>query len=155
MKSMLIPSLVGIGVPLVVNLVVFPQFMFFEFNRLLVKVCKGIEELYENLFDLHFSNMLSPNSDAWVSSGVFNQSQALFQLADRLPALLSIANMEGAWSFTNLGAYQNRVLEPLMQLTYNVCYSTRVLTRFQSPLFCPEASVSETVAYRGKARILL
>ena len=61
------------------------------------------------------------------------------------------AHVEGAWTLTNLGQYHKKVIEPIIQLTYTVTYTTRVMARFKAPQFQPDPKkthISECVAFR-------
>ncbi|QDZ23538.1 hypothetical protein HOP50_10g60770 [Chloropicon primus] len=149
MKSVLKPACMGLAIPLVVNLTVFPQLMYLQFNTILIHLCRGVGELWDCLLEQHFSDVLHPDATEWHE--VYKHARAVFQSADRLPALLAVSKIEGAFSFSKRGSYQSKVVRPLMQLVYNICYMTRVLTRFQAPGYIPDPSIKEEVAY-GVAR---
>jgi hypothetical protein len=148
--QLITPALFGVLVPFVVSILVWPTFMFLEFNKLLSeKICVKVMRLYEKLCSLYFDDDL-PGGPQFLQT-IFQDQQELFHLADRLPYLLNLAQVEGAWTLTNLGQYHKRVIEPIMQLTYNVTYTTRVMARFKAPHFEPDRNktrISECVAFR-------
>ena len=119
--QVLLPASLGIAVPLVVSLMVWPQFVFLEFNRLLSEqICAKLSALYAKIDALYFHRRSSSDPEEFKTflENIFEEQSALFSLAERLPYLVTLANIEGAWTLTNLGEYHQKVLRPMMQLTY-------------------------------------
>ena len=146
-KGILIPSSIGIAVALTISLLVWPSFMFLEFSRMIShRLLDKVMVLHEKLTKL----VSERDHDDGFLEGLFEDQQSLFILADKLPYLLTLANLEGGWTLTNLGDYHRKILQPIMQLAYSVTYTSRVFARFLHPDYIPSGlgSISDDVAYR-------
>ena len=130
--QILVPSCLSVGITLLLSLCLFPKLMFVEFNKLLSeRLLPKTRAIYQRLYELYMTENNGTGKGqevCWAS--LFQDQHSLFELADRLPFLLQIANQEGAWTLTNLGTYHEQVLRPLMQLAYMTTYMTRLISRF-------------------------
>lgn len=111
-RAMLLPSVLGVVMPMVMAVLVFPKLLYLELPALLSnKVVKKVGELYEKMLEVYFLRERELIPDKFAA--LFEESRELFLLADRLPYLQALANSEGAWSFT-MRRYQVRHTRSLL-----------------------------------------
>ena len=74
------------------------------------KLLPKTRQIYQRLYELYMTENNGTGKGqevCWAS--LFQDQHSLFELADRLPFLLQIANQEGAWTLTNLSTYHEKV----------------------------------------------